>query len=67
MPHMTVLDTAWGLELAGVDRAQRQAQAAQALEQVGLAGWAKLPGRTPAGCSSAWGWPGRWHRPPIPR
>lgn len=40
MPHMTVLDnTALGLELAGVDRAQRQAQAAQALEQVGLAGW----------------------------
>ena len=40
MPHMTVLDnTAFGLELAGVDRAERQAQAAQALEQVGLAGW----------------------------
>lgn len=40
MPHMTVLDnTALGLELAGVDPAQRQAQAAQALEQVGLAGW----------------------------
>jgi len=40
MPHMTVLDnTAFGLELAGVDRAERQAQAAIALEQVGLAGW----------------------------
>lgn len=40
MPHMTVLDnTAFGLELAGVDRVERQAQAAQALEQVGLAGW----------------------------
>ena len=40
MPHMTVLDnTAFGLELAGVKRAERQAQAAQALEQVGLAGW----------------------------
>ncbi|CAN5506260.1 glycine betaine/L-proline ABC transporter ATP-binding protein ProV [soil metagenome] len=40
MPHMSVLDnTAFGLELAGVDRAQRHAQAAQALEQVGLAGW----------------------------
>lgn len=40
MPHMTVLDnTAFGLELAGVGRAERSAQAALALEQVGLAGW----------------------------
>ena len=40
MPHMNVLDnTALGLELAGVGRAERQAQAAQALEQVGLASW----------------------------
>ncbi|CAM3803860.1 glycine betaine/L-proline ABC transporter ATP-binding protein ProV [Paracidovorax anthurii] len=42
MPHMTVLDnTAFGLELAGVDRAGRQRQAAAALEQVGLACWAQ--------------------------
>ncbi|RYF08409.1 MAG: proline/glycine betaine ABC transporter ATP-binding protein ProV [Comamonadaceae bacterium] len=40
MPHLTVLDnTAFGLELAGVSRAERQQQAAVALEQVGLAGW----------------------------
>ena len=40
MPHMTVLDnTAFGLELAGVSRAARHAQAIKALEQVGLAGW----------------------------
>ena len=40
MPHMTVLDnTALGLELAGVDRTERQQLAAQALEQVGLEGW----------------------------
>lgn len=40
MPHMNVLDnTAFGLELAGVRRAPRLVQAAQALEQVGLAGW----------------------------
>jgi len=40
MPHMTVLDnTALGLELAGVGRAERHAQASQALDQVGLAGW----------------------------
>ncbi len=42
MPHMTVLDnTAFGLELAGVARAEREQQAAAALEQVGLAAWAQ--------------------------
>ncbi|RYX95955.1 MAG: proline/glycine betaine ABC transporter ATP-binding protein ProV [Comamonadaceae bacterium] len=40
MPHMTVRDnTAFGLELAGVDRAERLELATAALEQVGLAGW----------------------------
>ena len=40
MPHLTVLEnTALGLELAGVQRAERHQQAAQALEQVGLEGW----------------------------
>jgi glycine betaine/proline transport system ATP-binding protein len=40
MPHMTVQDnTALGLELAGVSRAERHAAADQALDQVGLAGW----------------------------
>ena len=40
MPHMTVLEnTAFGLELAGVPLAERQKQATQALEQVGLGGW----------------------------
>jgi len=40
MPHMTVRDnTALGLELAGVKRAERHAAADQALDQVGLAGW----------------------------
>ncbi|EGF31926.1 L-proline glycine betaine ABC transport system permease protein ProV [Oxalobacteraceae bacterium IMCC9480] len=40
MPHMTVLDnTAFGLELAGVDRATRNDQALKALDQVGLSGW----------------------------
>src|SRR5690606_10908499 len=39
MPHMTVLDnTAFGLELAGMDKAKRQQAALEALEQVGLAG-----------------------------
>lgn len=40
MPHMTVLDnTAFGLELAGVNQKNRNAQATLALDQVGLAGW----------------------------
>ena len=40
MPHMTVLDnTAFGLELAGTPKAERQQMAQQALEQVGLAEW----------------------------
>jgi len=40
MPHMSVLDnTAFGLELAGVPRAQRNAAAQEALEQVGLGAW----------------------------
>ena len=40
MPHLTVLDnTAFGLELAGVDRVERQKAAQEALEQVGLGGW----------------------------
>ncbi|WP_038204448.1 glycine betaine/L-proline ABC transporter ATP-binding protein ProV [Xenophilus azovorans] len=40
LPHMTVRDnTAFGLELAGVDKTARLAQADEALAQVGLAGW----------------------------
>ena len=40
MPHMTVLDnTAFGLELAGVDKATRLKAAQEALEQVGLGAW----------------------------
>ncbi|AMK10956.1 glycine betaine/L-proline ABC transporter ATP-binding protein ProV [Pseudodesulfovibrio indicus] len=40
MPHQTVLDNAaFGLELAGVDKAKRHERAREALAQVGLAGW----------------------------
>lgn len=40
MPHMTVLDnTAFGLELDGVGKAQRRQAAQAALEQVGLGAW----------------------------
>ena len=40
MPHLSVLEnTAFGLELAGVDKAARESAAKEALAQVGLAGW----------------------------
>ena len=41
LPHLTVLqNTAFGLELAGVPLAEREAAATAALDQVGLAVWA---------------------------
>ena len=41
MPHLTVAqNTSFGLELAGVSAAERQARALAALEQVGLTAWA---------------------------
>ncbi|UCE32038.1 MAG: glycine betaine/L-proline ABC transporter ATP-binding protein ProV [Burkholderiales bacterium] len=41
MPHMTVLQNAgFGLELAGVGQAERDARALEALDQVGLKAWA---------------------------
>jgi len=40
MPHLTVLqNTAFGLELSGVDLAEREQRATAALGQVGLAAW----------------------------
>ena len=66
-PHRTVAENAaYGLEPQGVGKAQRRERALEALRLTGLEG-----GRTtcrascPAGCSSAWAWPGRW--PPGPR
>lgn len=41
MPHMTVLENAaFGLELAKIDKDKRKERALEALEQVGLEGWA---------------------------
>ena len=41
MPHMTVLqNAAFGLEVAGMDAAERESRAMEALEQVGLGAWA---------------------------
>jgi len=40
MPHLTVLENAaFGLELAGADKAKQRERAMQALAQVGLQGW----------------------------
>ena len=40
LPHISVLDnTAFGMELAGIPKAERHALALQALDQVGLAGY----------------------------
>jgi glycine betaine/proline transport system ATP-binding protein len=42
MPHRNVLDnTAFGLEIAGVSRKEREARATRVLEQVGLGAYAK--------------------------
>ena len=41
MPHMTVgQNTAFGLELAGIPKAEREERALAALDQVGLKAWA---------------------------
>jgi len=42
MPHLTVLENAaFGLEMAGIDKAERELRAMQALEQVGLEAYHK--------------------------
>ncbi|GAB3482928.1 quaternary amine ABC transporter ATP-binding protein [Nocardiopsis coralliicola] len=50
-PHRTVRDNAaYGLEVRGVDREEREAKAQEALELVGLAGWEdKVPGQLSGG------------------
>ena len=61
-PHMTALQNVeFGLEIRGVDRAERRRQAMEKLELVGLADQAKSTrSRCPAASSSAWPWPVRW-------
>ncbi len=42
MPHLSVLqNAAFGLEMDGIDKANRETRAMQALEQVGLEAWAQ--------------------------
>lgn len=61
-PHMTALQNVeFGLEIRGVDRAERRRQAMEKLELVGLADQAKkYTQQSPAASSSAWPWPVRW-------
>ena len=51
LPHRTVLDNvAYGLEIQGVPRAQREAKAREVVELVGLGGWDdKLPSQLSGG------------------
>lgn len=51
LPHLSVLrNTAFGLEVAGVDRARRERRALEVLEQVGLSAFAhKLPAELSGG------------------
>ncbi|WP_182357706.1 quaternary amine ABC transporter ATP-binding protein [Tomitella gaofuii] len=50
-PHRTVLDNAaYGLQIQGVDKAERRRKAARALELTGLAGWEDhMPGQLSGG------------------
>ncbi|WP_437583027.1 quaternary amine ABC transporter ATP-binding protein [Paramicrobacterium sp. CJ85] len=51
LPHRTVLDnTAYGLEIQGMPKAERQAKALEWIERVGLKGWEqKLPSQLSGG------------------
>jgi glycine betaine/proline transport system ATP-binding protein len=62
LPHRTVLDnTAFGLEVAGVDRKARERRALEVLDQVGLRAFAhKRPAELSGACSSGSAWPARW-------
>ncbi len=56
MPHMTVLDnTAFGMELAGINAEERREKALDALRQVGLENYAhSYPDELSAGCVNVW-------------
>ena len=51
LPHRTVLDNvAWGMELNGVEKSEKEARAGEALGAVGLRGWERsLPGELSGG------------------
>ncbi len=64
LPWRNVQDNvALGLQLAGVDKAQRRQAAAQMLKKVGSKGRkSALSGNCPAVNASGWASPGRWRR-----
>ena len=64
MPHMTVLTTqlwAWSWR-AWIAPSARRRQPRRWSRWVWPGGAKATRTNSPAGCSSAWGWPGRWHR-----
>ncbi|RDL04006.1 ABC transporter family protein [Streptomyces sp. HB202] len=66
-PHRSVLENAaYGLEVQGVPREEREVRAAEALRLTGPSKAGRSPGPTssPAVCSSAWASPAPW--PPTP-
>ena len=62
MPHRTVVsNAAFGLEVAGVGKKERERRAMEVLEQVGLArSRTSCRPSCRAGCSSASALPARW-------
>ena len=62
LPHLSVLqNTAFGLEVAGVDRKTRERRAMEVLDQVGLRTFAhQMPAALSGGCNNGWAWPARW-------
>lgn len=64
LPHRTVAENAaYGLDIKGVSRKEREEKAREALKMVGSkAGIITYPVSCPAVCSSAWAWPVRLPR-----
>jgi NitT/TauT family transport system ATP-binding protein len=62
LPWATVLrNVAFGLELRGLPKGDREAAARRYIREVGLAGFEdRYPTNSPAACGSASVWPARW-------
>ena len=67
LPHRRIVDNVgFGLEIRGVEKAEREAKANEVLETVGLGGWAgPIPMSCPAVCNSVSVLPA--HSVPTPR
>ena len=67
LPHRTVGENAaYGLQVSGMNRSDREARATEALRWWGSrAGADTVPATSRAACSSVWAWPGRSLRTPT--